>query len=632
MIDSKLLDPVKYDHRYTPSDEDIKKVNFVHKRFGEMQSARTKVDKQWNIYQTMIEAIFIPYPDDRSASTVPLASSIIELYVAEALKIPTEFFFKWETSKYAANARALEHVWNYDWRKNNRKKTFLQNEYITAGFGTSIIYTWFESYDKEQQDFEIDDNWMYSWQKKVIKKEEIIVKNIDIRDFYIDNTAITGIEDASDCLLRDWMSYEKFLNFKNNPLYKNIDAVKPNNYSNDYHTFVTQEESVKSWDYVKLLRYWNVEKDIYMVVANGILIREHPMISTINWEKALPFTVRWFGYKNYSIYYRGICESLMMFQSEVNNLRELLMDAIRRSNTQVLAIWNWLSFDWRFFSYDNEMLTFDWDIEKWMKQISWNPPNQAIFEYMTQLYRDIAIYVWIDVQNIIWQPQQTAFQTEVQREASQKRINVWFANRDLAFERFANLYKDLLQTYFPRKTADWLYPEIEIDWEKLTWKWDKAKFKKIKWKSTFQVTPEILRWDIFIDVYTNVNAPTINAVDREQKLQFLNAVGSIAQWYVVAKQAWLDVESVLPIKQTIKDLAEDFNLDVQDMNGSEDETKNMKIDLVNKLQAMMGGGAMLPTEWTTGWTPPTPTLPSTQLPSNNLASNLMQWKPTTPTL
>jgi hypothetical protein len=35
-----------------------------------------------------------------------------------------------------------------------------------------------------------------------------------------------------------------------------------------------------------------------------------------------------------------MCEALMMFNSEINNLRELLMDAIRRSNTQVLAIGN----------------------------------------------------------------------------------------------------------------------------------------------------------------------------------------------------------------------------------------------------------------------------------------------------
>lgn len=75
-------------------------------------------------------------------------------------------------------------------------------------------------------------------------------------------------------------------------------------------------------------------------MANGIIVREHPMMSTIDGEKALPFVVRILGKKNYQIYGRGLCEALMMFNSEVNNLRELLMDGIRRSNTQVLAIGN----------------------------------------------------------------------------------------------------------------------------------------------------------------------------------------------------------------------------------------------------------------------------------------------------
>ena len=63
-----------------------------------------------------------------------------------------------------------------------------------------------------------------------------------------------------------------------------------------------------------------------MIIANGVLVREHPMISTIDGEKALPFVVRNLGKKNYSIYGRGMCEALMMFNSEVNNLREMMMD------------------------------------------------------------------------------------------------------------------------------------------------------------------------------------------------------------------------------------------------------------------------------------------------------------------
>lgn len=259
------------------------------------------------------------------------------------------------------------------------------------------------------------------------------------------------------------------------------------------------------------------------------------------------------------------------------------MDAIKRSNTQTLAIGNWLSFDGRTFSYDNEIITFNGNLANNFQQLSGNPPNQAIFNYMTQLYKDIAIYIGIDIQNIIWQPQQTAFQTEVQREASQKRINVWLTNRDLANERFADLYKDLLQRYFPRKNADWLYPTIEIEGEQMI-NW---KFRKKKWKSIFEVTPEILRWDISIDVFTNTTAPTINAVDRQQKLDLLNAVWWIANGYAVAKQAGVDIETILPLKKTLRDLASDYNLEIES-NADQEDVQDAKIKLQKEIMAKMG--------------------------------------------
>ena len=35
-------------------------------------------------------------------------------------------------------------------------------------------------------------------------------------------------------------------------------------------------------------------------------------------------------------------------------------------------------------------------------------------------------------------------------------------NRDFAYERLAALMKDLIQTYFPRKDAEGIYPKIRI--------------------------------------------------------------------------------------------------------------------------------------------------------------------------
>jgi hypothetical protein len=613
---------------YLPSEDEQKKASFIKKRLTAMQQARTVVDRDRDTYQTMMEAVFEPYPDERSSSTVPLASSIIELFVADAIKIPTEYRFRGETSKHQVNAKALEYVWKFDWRKNNRKKVFNENEYITAWFWTSVIYTWYEAYNKSQLDFDIGDDMNYTWKKSIFKKANIIVKNVDIRDFYIDNQAIDWIEDASDCIWRQWMSWEKFQNYKNSPLYKNIDKVNPKQYSTEYQSFATEEETTRNGDFVEILHYWNVERDIYTEMANGIIVREHPMITTIDWEKALPFVIRVLGKKNYSIYGRWLCEALMMFNSEVNNLREMLMDWIRRSNSQVLMLWNWLQFNGREFSYDNEILTFDWNMANNFHQVSGNPPNQAIFNYIEQLYKDIAIYVGIDIQNIIWQAQQTAFQTEVQREASQKRINVWIMNRDLAFERFANLYKDLLQTYFPKKDADWIYPQIEVEWEELIGEWEKQRFRKKKWHSMFEVTPEILRWDIMIDTYTNVNAPTISAVERQLKMEFMNSIWTMAQWYALAKQSGIDVDKVLPMNDNLRDLAAEFNLQPQDRDDNED-VKAAKAELRAQLQGMLEKqqwSAPMPPEWQQGWQPQQawPQLAPQSVPT--LPNNLWQWQ------
>lgn len=574
---------IKIENNLNQSDEDQQKTSFVLDRFQRMVEWRSIVDRDRATYQKMLEAVYREYEDERSSSTVPMAQAILELFIADCVKIPTEYKFRGETTKYLTQAKALEYVWKYDYRRKNRKKEFRLDDYVAAAFGTSVMYVGFESYYKTQKDFNVEEDLSINFNEKTFKKENIVVKSVDIRNFYVDDCAIDWIETADDCIYTEQISYEKFMGFKKNPLYKNMDKVKPEQYSLEFQPYTTKEQSTKAWNFVKVIRYWNVERDMYCEIANGTLVREHPMINTINGEKALPFVIRNLWKKIYSVYGRGLCEGLMMFNSEINNLREMLMDAIRRSNMQVIAIWNGLQFNGREFSYDNEILNFDGNFANNFQQINWTPPNQAIFQYMEQLYRDIAIYVWIDVQNILGWTWQTAFQTEVQREASQKRVNVWLENRDLAYERFADLYKDALQTFFPRKNAEWLYPQIEIEDEELVWTGDKAHFKKRKGNYQFEVTPEILRWDLYVDVYTNASAPTISAVERQLKLDFMNSVWAMAQWYAAAKQSWVDLEKVLPLNDTLREMAAEYNLEPVEKDDNED-VKQAKLELLQQLQ------------------------------------------------
>ena len=577
--------------QYSRTNEETIKLSKIEKDFMEMINARQSIDRDRDLYQQMIEAIPRNYQDDRSTSTVPLASAFIELFVAEAIKIPTEFNFKGETSKYKQQAKIRELVRKYDRRKNNRKEEVIDNEYTTAWFWHSVIRTWFEVETVVQHELmEVDEDGNMTWDKQELSEDKIILENIDPRCFYLDNNAVRGMKDANKCMVRKRVGYEEFLNLENNKLYKNIEYVVPKNYDSKWMPYSTTEEITRQGKFVEIREYRNLKQDIYLVRANWIIIREHHIMSTINGRKALPFTLRVLGKKNSSYYGgRGLCEMLIRFNSELNDLREMLMDWIRRSNNPTIAIGNWLTFNGRKFSFDNEILEFDWDLNGWFQQLTGVPPNNAIFEYMNKLFEQMAIFVGIDIKNILGNPQQTAYQTNVQVEASQKRINVRLTNRDLAFERMANLHMENLVKFFPRKTAEWLYPELEIeDYDVIEWgiRYNKGS----SW--LLYITPETVAGDIYVDVFTNISRPPSDIADRQSKLEFVQTASPLLQLAMQAQQSWIE----LPLEKRINELAESYGLTMWGDKQGEDMNK-MKADFKQKLMGMMSNSLQAP-QWT----------------------------------
>jgi hypothetical protein len=64
-----------------------------------------------------------------------------------------------------------------------------------------------------------------------------------------------------------------------------------------------------------------------------------------------------------------------------------------------------------------------------------------------------------------------------------------------------------------------------------------GKIRDKKGLYMLEVTPEKMRGDIYIDVYTNTTVPTINAVAIQQKMEFANAMPAIVNAYMSAKQS-----------------------------------------------------------------------------------------------
>jgi len=586
----QLLKPMAKNYTQSKDDEDV--VWFVATRKRLMASKRTQMDKSWKQYQKQYEALFVPYSDWRSSSNVPLERAIIELFVAEAVKRPTTYNFN-SWIDYDFESQVLEKVWEDDWSINNRDSVILDNEYLTWIFWTSWIYNWYERKYRVIEDFDwVDEEDKIKFQKKLQTKSDISLENIDIRYLWIDERA-KKIEDAIDCIYETYITYEEFREFYLDNSYENdkLDSiVATKTREDDYKPFVINEER---WDgeakYVKITKYWNTKLDRYYEIANeSLLIKKHPIL---NASHSIPFTPRQYGKNLFSIYGYWLCEALVTFKSDINKLREMLMESVKKSNQETIALGSWLTFDWNQFAYNNQFMKFKGNLQWNFHQLNWTPPNQAIFTYLQELFKQIAIFVWIDIMNILWEPQQTAYQTAVQKESSLARVNVVLKNRDAAFERVANLHKDNLQMFYPLKMVRELvnindnnepteekeatYPTIETT--EVQWK----KFKKSWLKKIFEVTPEKIRWEIRIDVSTDLNTPTINEVEKAQKMQFFTEL----QQVTIAYQNDPDLESVIPKKKAILDLAELNHIDV--LRTDDNEVADSKQELYKELQEMM---------------------------------------------
>jgi len=169
-----------------------------------------------------------------------------------------------------------------------------------------------------------------------------------------------------------------------------------------------------------------------------------------------------------------------------------------------------------------------------------------MFSMLDKMYTDIAVYTGIDVRNIIGDTTPTAFQADLQKESSMKRIRTWLQNRNFAFERLADLLHDTLQTYFPldvpRQLVDSLdgytpkTPSIEIIGKKYDARSKRFTKTKDNEKNSIDITKEIMQGDMYVDVYVNDSVAGSRALQKQQVLDYMRSMGEIVNSYAAAKQ------------------------------------------------------------------------------------------------
>jgi len=337
-----------------------------------------------------------------------------------------------------------------------------------------------------------------------------------------------------------------------------------------YYTF--EDLGKQNTGLIEKMHYWSVSSDKYIVIYNRkVVARDDPSPYA---HKLLPIVPRQYGKVVDSIYGRGLSEACMQFLDKINRLSEMLFDGLSRSNNSIFALGNGLTFDSNKFSFNNQVLKFNGQLDDaHFREIKGIPPNQAAFTYLQDLMKEIAVYVGIDPAQIIGQASSTAFETAVRAESSLKRVNVVLSNRDYALQKVFQRHLANIMQFFPLSEAESIaevsasgevkarkdktsYPKMLLDGKKFVP--ETGKLVEEPGKFEFEVKPEYIRGQMDITVKTNFNAPTLKSLKQESMKEFLNAYAQYSQMSVADP----NLAKMLPPDDFIKELAFTYDIDL----------------------------------------------------------------------
>lgn len=131
----------------------------------------------------------------------------------------------------------------------------------------------------------------------MVDYDDFAIETVALEDFFVDPTAmnLNGLtRDARDCIWREMTSIQSILDiYKNSQdpflIQKNINLGLLNSKTNfDTVEVKNENESLNADDLVEVVKYYNKYQDQYIILINGVIIRNGPLPYN---HKLLPFSV-----------------------------------------------------------------------------------------------------------------------------------------------------------------------------------------------------------------------------------------------------------------------------------------------------------------------------------------------------
>lgn len=245
----------------------------VEERFEKMKRKRGEYEKDWRDAekQRMMHHSTRPKDDWRADLKLPDTFSIIEAAKSEMVQQSPSLFYRPRESGDGLKAEKLNKIFSYTWEKGNADLELIEfiDDSLVYGLGIGEEY-WRKDVIEEKniEDFDTDKMQPIKWKKNErITFDDVYFSALSPWAFYWDPMA-ESLESGRDVIKRQVLPYEDFKRkYKKFAKHKRV-AAGGDTFRPEWFKPIGNMDDME----VEVLHYYDKGADLYLVVANGILL------------------------------------------------------------------------------------------------------------------------------------------------------------------------------------------------------------------------------------------------------------------------------------------------------------------------------------------------------------------------
>ena len=184
------------------------------------------------------------------------------------------------------------------WRRtsNEKIKNFQHYLYMVEN-GTAVVFVGYKNHKKTVKNIKYHDpeTGETEFEESEVDDSDIVEELCNLEDIYIPKPWESDIQEQEQIIWRTLLKFKDFKTFFSK--YRDADKVFPGMQFADSSIFAQfMSYDIRGGDFVEVIRYFDCEKDKYMIIANGVLLNpvnvkgDKQEISPMPWNhKKLPF-------------------------------------------------------------------------------------------------------------------------------------------------------------------------------------------------------------------------------------------------------------------------------------------------------------------------------------------------------